>query len=315
MPRVSVLMPMRNTAAYARQACLSVLEQDLGDLELLVVDDGSTDGSRRAVESIRDARVSVLAGPGRGTAAAWNVALRASSGDVVVSCDSDDLLPPGRLSSQVRFLDAHPELGAVGGGFATMEPSGRLVSELWGADQPPEEITGELLSGRTRTCFNSFAVRRAHLVAVGGKREWFETAEDIDLQLRLAEVCRVWWEPVGTYLYRLHDASLTHTQPSARRVFFEACARELRVQRARGGPDDLQRGAPPSKPAGGSAPDGYRRQAQGMLIGEAWRSHARGTRGAALGLGLRAVALGPASVEAWRQLLLLAVKPARGTRP
>lgn len=314
MPRVSVLVPMKNTAAYVGQTCLSVLGQDFRDLELVVVDDGSTDGSREVVERIRDPRLRLLTGPARGTSAAWNVALQASSGEIAVSCDSDDLLPEGRLSWQVRFLDAHPEFGAVAGPFSTLEPSGRPVADLWRPEEQATEITSELLAGQTRTCFNSFAVRREHLVAAGGKREYFETAEDIDLQLRLAELCRVWWEPVGTYRYRLHDASLTHSQPSARRVFFEAYARELRLQRARGEPDDLQLGRPRPKPAAGSAPDGYRGQAQGMLIGEAWQSHSRGSRRRALALGARAVALRPASIEAWKSLLLLAVKPVPGER-
>jgi glycosyltransferase involved in cell wall biosynthesis len=303
-------MPMRNAEHYVHEAAGSVLAQGFGDLELIVVDDGSTDRSAAIVTSFADPRVRLAAGPCQGFAAAWNAALGLASGELVLQCDSDDALTPGRLLGQVGFLDGHPDFGAVCGGFTTIDSAGRTVAALFTAGAAPEEVTAELLAGVTRTHFCTFLVRRRLLVALGGMRPFFETGCDIDLQLRLAAACRVWYEPADRYRYRLHGASITHNQPSARRRFFEDYARELRAQRARGEQDDLARGAPRDAPSADGPRDGHRHHIQGMLIGRAWRRHGEGAKLEALGLGLRAIAQAPASVAAWRSVAALALKPA-----
>jgi glycosyltransferase involved in cell wall biosynthesis len=317
MPRVSVLMPLKDAVAYVSQALTSILTQDFVDLEVIVTDDGSRDGSREVVDKIRDSRVRVLDGPRRGVAAAWNTAFQVATGDIVMQCDADDLYPVGRISRQVILLDARPEYGAVCASFSTIDPAGRLLADFHDPTQPACEITDELLMGQTRTHLCTFAIRRAALLAVAGKREYFESAEDIDLQLRLAEACRIWFEPEMAYRYRIHGRSLTHNQISTRRQFFEEYARELRTQRAvPQGRDDLQRGVAREPPIDDSKPDMASKQAQGFLLSEAWRVHARGARLSAIKLGIRAVAQGPGHLKAWRSLAALALKPSRAsTRP
>jgi glycosyltransferase involved in cell wall biosynthesis len=312
MPRVSVLMPLKNAAAYVRDAVGSILSQDFEDLEVVVSDDGSTDESRVELAKIRDARLRVVDGPCRGVAAAWNAAYAAASGAIIMQCDSDDLYPPGRIGRQVALLERLPAYGSVCASFSSIDRAGRPLADFRRADQPASEITDELLGGVTRTHLNTFAIRREALVALGGKREYFESAEDIDLQLRLAEVCRVWFEAGMEYSYRIHEASLTHSQASTRRKFFEAYARELRAQRAQAGArDDLQRGAPRPPPVDASAPDRASVQAQSFLLGEAWRAHREGARISALRLGVRALAEHPANLAAWKSLAALALKSTR----
>jgi glycosyltransferase involved in cell wall biosynthesis len=309
MLRVSVLMPMRNTEQYVRDGVMSVLNQEECDLELVVVDDGSTDRSRAVVEGIMDQRVRLLAGPSRGVSAAWNTALASAKGDIVMQCDSDDLYPPGRIAWQLDFLDRHSDFGAVCGGFSTMEPTGRKVADLFNPGSPAEEITKELLSGTTRTSLCTFAVRRKYLEMIGGKREYFESAEDIDFQLRLAEVCRVWFEPRPLYRYRLHDGSIAHSQASERRKFYEEYARELRAQRALGNADDLDRCQPREPPDGDSSPDLATRQIQGFLIREAWLNHKAGRKATAIRMGVRALSRRPQSLQSWKSLAALILKP------
>ncbi len=311
LPRVSVLMPMKNAEPYVRRAARSVLDQDCSDLELIVVDDGSTDRSVVEVEALRDSRVRILSGPCRGVSASWNLAFTQSTGAIVMQCDADDLYPPDRIAWQLRFLDSHPEFGAVCGGFATMAPSGEPIANLWQPTSTGTELTQELLAGKTRAHLCAYAARREALESIGGKREYFTSAEDIDLQLRLAEVCRVWFEPRLAYMYRLHDSSLTHTQASNQRRFYEDYARQLRAQRAAGRIDDLEAGAPLTPPSAAAAPDGARKHLQGILTGEAWRKHRLGHRSEAVRLGLRALRMAPGSFSAWRSLAALFLK---GTR-
>lgn len=314
MTCVSVIMPMRNAASHVRDAVGSVLRQSFGEFELVVVDDGSTDSCRSIVQRIGDPRIRVIDGPKRGVAAARNAGFSAARGQIVMQCDADDLFPCDRIAWQVRFLREHREYGAVCGEMSTIDARGRAVVTLPAGEGHAEEITEELLSGRTRTSLCTFAVRSELLRSLGGMREYFESSCDIDFQLRLAEVGRVRFEPVPSLAYRLHDASLTHTQSPARRRFFEEYARELRRQRAAGRPDDLQRGAPCVPPPPEESSAGSRRQVQGMLLGAAWRVLGTGRRRAAVGLGVRALARGPESLTTWMSVAALLWKPARRTR-
>ena len=316
---VSVVMPMRNAEAYVRQALASVLQEKAVPIEVVVVDDGSTDRSRTLVHGIGDSRVRIVDGPCRGFPASINSGLAAARGDIVMQCDADDLYPPERIRDQVAWLQAHPEHDAVCGAFSTIDLRGRTVADFGaGVDRlGVEEIGAELRDGTTRTSLCTYAIRREALAAAGLHREYFETSSDIDLQLRLGEACRIAFLPRNTYFYRLHDASITHTQGNARRVFYENTAREMQRQRLTRGTDDLTAGHPPLPPSRhGDAPGQVASQVQGMLLGEAWRNLAKGERRAAAAQAWRAVAVNPGSMATWKSAtklgLLLLSKAKQG---
>ncbi len=313
-PAISVVMPMRNAARYVVAAVRSVLDQAGVDLELVVVDDGSSDNSRPLIEALADPRIVIVEGESRGIAAAFNTGLRAARGQAIARCDADDLYEPDRLAGQWAWLRAHAEFGAVCGAFATVDARGRLVAEL-NCGSREEDITSELAAGRTRTHLNTYLVRAEALRALGGCRPYFESAEDIDLQLRLGTTCRVAYTPGCAYRYRLHGSSVTHTQANPRREFFERAARQFCAQRAAGGADDLDLGRPPTPPAAlGAPPLSPAAQVQGMLISRAWREHGQGHLGRALRLGLRACLVRPMNLTAWRSMVALMVKRPSGTR-
>jgi GT2 family glycosyltransferase len=312
-PQISVLMPMRNAEAFVRSAVRSVLSQKGVNLELIVVDDGSTDGSAAAVGGIGDPRVRVIDGPRRGIAAALNTALAAARGAVVARCDADDLYPPGRLREQLDWLDRHPDFAAVCGTFTTISRRGLLVAELH-CGRRAQEITAELASGTVRTHFATFATRTQVLRRLGGCREFFVTGEDVDLMLRLGEAARVGYEPIPRYYYRLHDASITHTRDQVLQAFYDATARRFQTQRLSGRPDDLERGHPPAPPAPTpSADSAAALQIRALLMGTAWANHEHGHKLPALAAGLRLVMLQPMRLRMWKNLLALLLKRA-GTR-
>src|SRR5688572_28275653 len=138
MSLVSVIMPMRNARPFVADAVRSVLAQNSVELEIIVVDDGSTDGSGDIVRGMTDPRVRMVQGPEKGIAAAFNTGLAAARGDLLARCDADDFYPAGRLSWQVAALEKLPEYGAVCGYYSTIDPRGRLVAERNG-DYPAEE--------------------------------------------------------------------------------------------------------------------------------------------------------------------------------
>lgn len=300
---------MRNAEPYIRAALESLLQDDI-DLQILVIDDQSSDGSAARVRACADARVSMLTGPGRGISAALNAGLARVSAPLLMRCDADDLYLPGRMLRQIRWLEDNPSFGAVCGGFSAMDARGRLVAELPTGSQP-EELTSELLAGNTRTSLCAFAMRTELVRSMGGFREYFVTAEDIDLQLRLARRARVMYLPGDCYRYRLHAESITHTQASTRRLHYESVARQLQRTRRADGRDDLDMGCEAPLVPASAAPDGATSHILGFIDGAAWAAHAQGRKREALRIGLRALRYQRWNLSRWRTLLALAVKPAR----
>src|SRR4051794_35917348 len=158
MPQVSVIIPVRNARPYVEAAVQSVFAQAGVDLEVVVVDDGSTDGSADLVRDLSDRRIRMVPGPRQGISAAMNAGLEAARGESVCRCDADDLYPPGRLVRQVAWLAEHPEFAAVCGSFSTITATGRPVSDL-NCGAAMEEVTDELRGGAARTHLCTYLVR------------------------------------------------------------------------------------------------------------------------------------------------------------
>ncbi len=114
IPRVSVVLPVYNGAAYLARSITSVLQQTYSDLELIVVDDGSTDDTARVLRSITDPRLRVLSQANCGLPRALNAGLAQCRGEYVARQDHDDLSMPTRFAEQVAYLDAHPGCGLLG---------------------------------------------------------------------------------------------------------------------------------------------------------------------------------------------------------
>ena len=124
-PRVTVLLCAHNAETTVRAAVESVLAQTFRDFELLLVDDGSTDGTRAVLESFTDPRVRLHLLPENiGLTRALNAGLPLACGALIARLDADDTALPERLERQVAFLDTHPEVGVVGSAYE-MRPPGR----------------------------------------------------------------------------------------------------------------------------------------------------------------------------------------------
>jgi len=124
-PRVSVVMPAYNAERFLEEAVGSILGQTFADLELIVVDDGSTDGTAAVLASVRDPRLRVLRQPGnRGVGAAFNLALDEAAGELIATQDADDASAPTRLAAQVALLDANPDVVVAGTAHETIDEHG-----------------------------------------------------------------------------------------------------------------------------------------------------------------------------------------------
>jgi glycosyltransferase involved in cell wall biosynthesis len=211
-PRVSIVMPVYNGERYIADAVRSALAGTFADVELLVVDDGSTDGS--VAEATRaaggDPRLKVLSVPHGGVAAARNAALAAARGEFIANLDADDVMFPDRIARQVAFLDAHLDHVAVGVRLVITDAAGRPI-RIHGRDFSHEAIDAELLGGNAGAIANAGAMfRRASALQIGGYAPHLETTgEDHDLWLRLAEVGRLANLPSVLMRYRVHESNVS----------------------------------------------------------------------------------------------------------
>ncbi|MEA2735305.1 MAG: hypothetical protein QOE14_1756 [Humisphaera sp.] len=313
MSLVTVIIPMKNAEPYVREAVESVLKQAGVDLEVIVVDDGSSDRSVEIVRSIDDSRLRIIPGPRKGIAAAFNAGLAEAQGEFVARCDADDVYPAGRLAWQVEFLKNHADFGAVSGSFTMMAHNGKILAErkTYGGGI---DVTHELQLGEGRSHMAAYLFRAAPVKQLGGCRTFFVMAEDVDLQFRLSEITKIWYQPRSAYLYRLHNSSITHVQKAAERSFFEGCAIEFQKQRQTRADrrDDLDLGRPPTMPKlQNSSPLTVKQQIQKLMLGQAWAAHGAGHKGEGLSLALRAWLTDPLRLAVLRSVVALALKPAR----
>jgi glycosyltransferase involved in cell wall biosynthesis len=310
MALISVVIPMRNAERYINAAIDSILAQRGVEIEIVVVNDGSTDASAERVLAYKDPRVKMIAGPCKGIASALNAGLSAATGDYFARCDADDIYSPDRLAWQQQWLEAHPDYGAIAGYFtmvnSKLEP---VADQKW--TPTAEDITQELQNGVGRTHLCAFLIRMDVMRKLEGFRPYFIGTEDADFQLRIGEVTKIWYEPKLCYIYRLHGESITHTQPTAEREFFGRIMREFQKQRRETGMDDLQRGNPPPVPHDLSkAATHPNHQIQQLLLGTAWQEHRVGKKLKSIGTGIRACLSGPGNFAAWKSLGALAIKRA-----
>jgi glycosyltransferase involved in cell wall biosynthesis len=218
-PRVSVVVPAYNYGRFLTDCVESVLAQDGVDVDVLILDDASSDDTAAIAArlAVRDARVRVILHQrNQGHIATFNEGLFAVDGEYVVLLDADDMLPPGSLARATAFLEAHPEVGLVYGHpkkFTTHppRPSNTRVRSwtLWSGE--------EWIRGRCRLPANVIAtpevvMRTAVMRDTGGLKASLPHTGDFELWMQMAaraDVGRVNGPPQA--YYRQHAASMRHT--------------------------------------------------------------------------------------------------------
>ena len=129
LPRVTVLMPVYNGGSFLSEAIQSILRQTYTDFELLVIDDGSNDGSADVIEGFQDVRIRLIRnGVNRGLVASLNLGFESAQGEYIARMDADDISRPERLFQQVRFMDKNPQVGVCG---SWVQIFSQDKSEIW----------------------------------------------------------------------------------------------------------------------------------------------------------------------------------------
>ncbi len=222
-PLVSVVVVCYNQARYLGDALASVLGQTWGDLEVVVVDDGSADDTAAVVRRFPEARY--VHQPNRGLAAARNTGLRHTTGQYVLFLDADDRLLPRAVEAGLDCFRAQPECGFVFGAYRNIRSDGSPA-----ATDPPEPVDQDhywrLLQGNVIGMHGAVLYKREALEAAGGFDETLRACEDYDLYLRLA---RKW--PVRRHLevaaeYRQHDDNMSRDRAFMLRSVLQVLRRE-----------------------------------------------------------------------------------------
>jgi len=207
-------MGVWNGAPRVREAIESVLGQTLGDLELVVVDDGSTDATASILGSFGDPRVRVTRQRRGGLTSALRSALGLARAPLVARLDADDVALPERLERQRDFLERHPEVGLLGTAAREVDGIGREV----GVVRPPTEdaaLRGALIR-HNPFVHSSVMMRRSALEQAGGYDPSFPVAQDYDLWMRMSRVTRMANLPEALVVRRLLPGRISATREAER---------------------------------------------------------------------------------------------------
>ncbi len=228
MPLVSVAIKSYNHAPFVERAVRSMLDQSLRDVEVLVTDDGSTDGTPDVVDAIADERIHLVRFPAnRGPVFAMNATVARARGEFVAILNSDDYALPGRLERQVALLCAHPDVGAVFSVPIQVDDAGDPTTAYGAVFDVP---IAHGLSTRAQwlrmffllgncLCAPTAMVRRAVLEEIGPDDTRLMLLFDLDRWVRLLEryEVRVVDEPQTAFRVRAGGANLSAAQPVTRR--------------------------------------------------------------------------------------------------
>ncbi len=214
-PLVSVIMPVYNCADYIRQALQSVLEQTYTNIELVIVDDGSTDGSASIARGLAP-HAKIIVQPNGGVSTARNRGILASKGELVAFLDADDWWAPTIVEKMVATAAEHPECGCVYTDFTHVIDGDVVGSRLSELPECPESQVYERLAAGNFIHMSAAMVRREALSYSGLFDPAIRSAEDYDLWLRLAR-----WEefrcvPEVLSFYRLHGNNSVVSSKHAR---------------------------------------------------------------------------------------------------
>jgi GT2 family glycosyltransferase len=215
-PRVSVLLPVRNGLPWLLEALNSLANQTLDAFEIVVLEDGSTDGTDEFLRTWPDDRLRIIPTGGVGVAAALNIGLEAARAPLIARQDADDVSAPDRLDAQVEFLTRRAEVGVLGTLASYIDATGGVVDNAWvrtiRAQQDTAASPQQIAELMPLTCcitHGSVMARTALLRQAGGYRQTTAPAEDYDLWLRLLPRARFAKIAQRLYSYRVHDAQVS----------------------------------------------------------------------------------------------------------
>lgn len=202
---VSIITPSYNQGRFLEATILSVLQQDYKNIEYIIVDGGSTDGSREVIQRYADRLAWWTSQPDQGQTEAINKGFARAGGDVLAWLNSDDTYQPGAVSEAVAYLQDHPEAGLVYGDANFIDEHGNVIGRF------PSRQTDykRLRQGYVHICQQASFFRAELWRKVGPLDSSFYFAMDYDLWVRLSRLAALVYHPRLWANFRLHGDAKT----------------------------------------------------------------------------------------------------------
>lgn len=215
MPKVSVIIPTYNRERFIAVAIDSVLAQTYKDFEVIVVDDGSSDGTPGILSSYEDDRLIHLTQNNKGRSIARNRALAIARGEYIAFLDSDDMYLPDKLALQVSFLDSHPDVGMIYTSAACIDEEGHAIDYRYVASVSGHIYRHIAFFEPVTITLPTVMMRRSVFDKTGTFDERMDRFEDTDMWRRVSKVTYIHALPIETCKLRTHhDNKLASQDPA-----------------------------------------------------------------------------------------------------
>jgi glycosyltransferase involved in cell wall biosynthesis len=304
-PRVSVVLSVYNGADFVADAIRSILDQTFRDLELVVIDDGSTDDTPRVLASFDDPRLVVTARENRGLTPSLNEGIERARATYVARQDADDVSLPTRIERQVAFLDGHPRVVLVGTNYVVFDERGELArSDLF--THPDDLKVAQGLSNQFG--HGSVMMRRDAVLAAGGYDSTVGHVEDYDLFARLAHDGEIANLAEPLYRWRRNTGGVSFSNQSVQLDQMLAI-RDREFERIVSHRNEYRVFSSLHPFSTRRSPVAYLERKSGVLRDLAWLHNERGRRAQALAFQLAATAFAPWRRRNLRYVWRLARRP------
>lgn len=223
LPRVSAVMSVHNDAQRVESAVRSILGQTFRDLELIVIDDGSTDATPEVLDRLarEDGRLRVVRQDNTGLTRALIRGCELARGEFIARQDSDDWSHPQRIAEQVALLDSDPGIGFVSCAVRYVGPEDEPLCVVSRSTDSVQATEGLLQRRQGPPAHGSVMFRRSVYTQAGGYRAPFHFAQDSDLWLRMAEITRIGYLADVRYHHRKDARSTSGAARAAQKRFGE----------------------------------------------------------------------------------------------
>ena len=205
---ISVLMAAYNCGRYIAQSIKSILNQTFKEFELIIIDDGSTDNTEEIVMSFKDPRIIYRKTINKGTSAALNLGLSLALNEWVARIDADDLNVPGRLETQIKFLNENPEYDIISSWSVYFKDPDKILFLL---EEPVENEDIYEHLDRHNMLNQSGVIYRKELIKEAGYNENYKNNEDFELFYRLRDKVKFYNIPEFLVYTRVRTDSKTYT--------------------------------------------------------------------------------------------------------
>lgn len=208
-PRVSIVMPVYNCEKYLAEALASLLVQTYEDIEIVVINDGSTDSSKSILLRFAklDPRIRIINQKNSGIVNALNRGIKESSGEYIARMDGDDTSFPNRIKEQVEILDANPESVLVAGNYEVMDEHSQTMYRERIA--PDNEFIQRAFYLRNVVAHGSVMFRKSATKLVGDYSDKYGPTEDMELWMRMLDSGQFTATGTSIYRWRVNSQGIT----------------------------------------------------------------------------------------------------------